>query len=90
MEQNKRQTKLSPNQKSALAALAEGLTVAEIADEWEVSQTVVYRNIEQAGRKLGAKTIPHAVALWLGMQVFHAPSRNGHQPALAANGKGPG
>ena len=57
-------TNLSPNQTAALAALAEGFTVREIAVEWGNSKTVVYRNIEAARKKLDARTTEHAVAIW--------------------------
>jgi DNA-binding NarL/FixJ family response regulator len=65
-------TKLTPNQTAVLRALAEGLTVSEIAVNWGVSGTVVYRSIEGARSKLGARTIPHAVAIWVGTQVTAA------------------
>jgi DNA-binding NarL/FixJ family response regulator len=89
MGRTKAATRLTPNQAAVLADLAEGLTVEEIATEWEVSQTVVYRNIEQARAKLGAKTIPHAVAIWMGMQLARSGGVNGHRTALAVNGTKP-
>jgi len=81
-------TKLTPNQAAILAALAEGLSVPQIADEWEVSQTVVYRNIEGARTKLGAKTIPHATAIWIRMEMAGFRSANGHH-VVATNGTSP-
>ncbi len=61
--------KLTPNQTAVLNALAEGLTVSEIAMNWGVTGTVVYRSIEGARSKLGARTIAQAVAIWVGMQA---------------------
>ncbi len=78
MERTKASAKLTPNQKAILAALAEGLTVAEVAVDWEVSQTVVYRNIEQARAKLGGHTTTHAIAIWVRMQLTHSGGANGH------------
>lgn len=67
MKENGRRksNRLSPNQAAALAALAEGRAVKEVAIDWGVSETVVYRNIEAARKKLGALTTPHAVAIWV-------------------------
>ena len=50
--------------------------------EWDVSETVVYRNIEAARKKLGARTTPHAVAIWLAALDLPGaiePGRNGRQ-----------
>jgi len=57
--------KLSPNQTAVLTALAEGYSIKEIAEQWGVSDTVVYRNVEAARKKLGAKTTVQAVAIWV-------------------------
>jgi DNA-binding CsgD family transcriptional regulator len=57
--------RLSPNETAVMDALADGLTVKEVAGDWDVSQTVVYRNIDRAKRKLGARTTFHAVAIWV-------------------------
>ena len=73
-------TKLSPNQTAVLAALAEGFSVKEISVEWDVSETVVYRNIEAARKKLGAHTTTHAVASWVASHALPRAvdrSRNG-------------
>jgi DNA-binding CsgD family transcriptional regulator len=68
-----------------LAALAEGLSVPEIADDWGVSPTVVYRNVERARMKLGARTTPQACAIWTSRQLAQAPRTNGHSNGVTAH-----
>ena len=57
--------KLTPNEVEILSSLAEGESVAEIAESWGRSKTVVYRQLESARQALGARTDAQAVALWL-------------------------
>ncbi len=57
--------KLTPNEVEILSGLAEGDSVAEIAESWGRSKTVIYRQLETARRALGAKSDAHAVALFL-------------------------
>jgi DNA-binding NarL/FixJ family response regulator len=78
----RKSNRLSPNQSAVLAALAEGFSVKEVAMDWGVSETVVYRNIEAARKKLGALTTPHAVAIWVaGLELNDSAvrRRNGHR-----------
>ncbi len=58
--------KLTPNEVEILSRLTEGEAVAEIAESWGRSKTVIYRQLETARRDLGAKSDAHAVALFLG------------------------
>lgn len=64
-------------------ALAEGLAVQEVADDWDVSQTVVYRNIDRAKRKLRAHTKFHAVAIWVAMRQSQASSHTANEEKVA-------
>ena len=74
--------RLTPNQVAALAALAEGLRVEEVAQDWGVSQTVIYRNIERAREKLGGRTTAHAVAIWVRRQPIQLPTEDTRSIAL--------
>lgn len=65
----KKMVKFTPNEVGALQGVAEGETVAEIAESWGVSRPVVYRALLRARRKLGARTPAHALALWLRMSI---------------------
>jgi DNA-binding CsgD family transcriptional regulator len=71
--------RLTPNEVEILSRLAEGGSVAEIAESWGRSKTAVYRQLESARRALGAKSDAHAVALFL--NSCYRMRRNG-RPAL--------
>lgn len=58
-------SKLTPNEREVLDALARGDVVADIAKRWDTSPTMVYNTVAQARRKLGARTSCQAVALWV-------------------------
>ena len=53
--------KLSPNEVEALQRLAQGDTVADIADAWGKSPASVYQTVAQARNRLGARTTVQAV-----------------------------
>lgn len=62
---NEQQFNFTPNETDIFRRLACGETVTDIARDWGVSKTVVYRSLERARGKLGAATSYHAVAMWL-------------------------
>ncbi len=62
---NELRLSLTPNETDIFGRLARGETVKDIARDWGVSKTVVYRSLERARSKLGAATSYHAVAMWL-------------------------
>ena len=62
---NKRQVRLTPNEREILQRISEGDSIADIAEAWGRSKTVVYRQLEAAEKALKAKSPAHAVALWL-------------------------
>ncbi len=66
--------RLTPNEVEILSRLAEGESVAEIAESWGRSKTVIYRQLESARRALGAKSDAHAVALFL--KSYYGMRRN--------------
>jgi DNA-binding CsgD family transcriptional regulator len=61
---------LSPRQKTILLHLSDGLTVPEIAARLKLSETSVKTFIARAGRKLGAKSQLHAVAVALRQRLI--------------------
>lgn len=65
---------LTPRELQALAALAEGQTYAEIADELNLSAATVKVHLMRAYAKLGAQNGPHAVALGIARNLVKVPA----------------
>jgi DNA-binding CsgD family transcriptional regulator len=66
---------LTQTEHEALIAVAEGLSAVEYAAEIGVPEHRVKHKLEQARRKLGAKTTAHAVALAYHEGLILAPAR---------------
>jgi len=60
---------LTARQDEVLSWLAHGLSMGEIAAELRVSEHTVRDHVKEARRRLGARTGPHVVALWLAQQT---------------------
>jgi DNA-binding CsgD family transcriptional regulator len=56
---------LTPGERRALQGVAAGLLYHEVADVLGLSRETVRTDLERARRILGAKNMPHAVALAL-------------------------
>lgn len=65
---------LTPRELQSLAALAEGQTYAEIADELGLSSATVKVHLMRAYAKLGAQNGPHAVALGIANNLLKVPA----------------
>ena len=57
--------KLSPRQLEVLTLISRGYSRKEIAGEIGRSESAVRRHVEMIRLKLGARSLAHAVALWV-------------------------
>ena len=74
--------RLPPSEQRILELLANGATVADISEEFGVSRQSVYGQLHHARRVLDARTICHAVAIWIGFREGERTDRDSDQPYL--------
>lgn len=63
---------LAAKEEQTLRLLAQGLSYEQIAKQWSVAAATVRTHAHRAVEKLGANSLAHAIALYLGMQRANA------------------